>query len=250
MFEVTRRASSKVGGLALGVLVLASVVVIPATAQEPYSAGPVTAKADAYLPQSLVDGLESSGTRLTTTSNGLAAVVCELWWAKTVTTRKPTATSKNVVYGNLQPGELVGVIHFLPETSEDYREDFRDQKLRPGYYTMRYAVIPEDNEHKDVSPYRDFVLLSPVSVDRDPQKVLSMEDLLRNSRFASRTKHPAVLSLVPPYSDRKETVAVRTDDTGSCILQVRLHTQSQKGAAGEQALAIIIVTPSKENGAS
>ena len=77
-----------------------------------------------------------------------------------------------------------------------------------------------------------------------------MDELLRNSRLASRSKHPAVMSLVPADPARKEAVAVRTDDTGGCVLQIRVQTQPDKGAKNQQALAIVIVTPSKENGAS
>lgn len=250
MLDVRTRVAQPALPAALLLMFVSIVVVGSAVAQEPYTGEPVTAKADAYLPQSVVDGLDPVGTRLVTTSNGLPVTVCEVWWAKRVSTQKSSDSSKDVLYKNLRPGELVGVIHFLAQTSEDYREDFRDQKLRAGYYTMRYAVMPKDSAHKDVNPYRDFVLLSPVSVDRDPNKELSMEELMRSSRFASRSKHPAVMSLVPADPGRKEAVAVRTDDTGGCVLQVQLHTQAAKGEAAEQTLAIVLVTPSKENGAS
>src|SRR5438874_9408889 len=93
-------------------------LLLPAAAQEPYSVEPVTAKGDAYLPQSLVEGLDPAGVRVGTTSDGLSAVVCEIWWAKTISTQKPPSpASKDVLYGNIKPGELVGVIRFLPETS-------------------------------------------------------------------------------------------------------------------------------------
>ncbi len=249
MSDVKTRVARRALPAAL-LLMFVSAVAVSAVAQEPYSAESVTAKADAYLPQSLVDGLNPVGSRLVTTSNGLPVTVCEVWWAKSVSTQKSSDSSKEVLYGNLRPGELVGVIHFMAQTSEDYREDFRDQKLRAGYYTMRYAIMPKDSEHKDVNPYRDFVVLSPVSVDRDPNKELSMEELMRSSHFASRSKHPAIMSLVPADPARKEAVAVRTDDTGGCVLQVHLHTRAAKGEMAEQAVAIVLVTPSKENGAS
>ncbi len=243
-----RRQVLLLPGLLLGLAF--AVIASPARAQEPYATETVTAKASAYLPPSLVDGLDPQGLRLTTSVNGLKSTLCELWWAKTVVTHEG-ASGSGILYGNLKVGELVGVIHYVPESSEDVREDFRDQKLRSGYYTMRYAQMPEDKAHKDVNPYRDFVLLSPVSVDRDPALVPSMDELLRLSRFASRTRHPAIMSLVPADSDRRDSPALRTDDAGTCILQVKLHTQPEKGGSPQDlAFAIILVTPIKENGES
>ena len=243
-----RRQVLLLPGLLLGLAL--AVGALPARAEEPYATEPITAKASAYLPQSLVDGLDPQGLRLTTPVNGLKTTVCELWLAKTISTHEGSSGS-GILYGNLKVGEFVGVIHYVPESSEDIREDFRDQKLRAGYYTMRYAQMPEDKAHKDVNPYRDFVLLSPVSVDRDPTVVPGMEDLLRLSRFASRTRHPAVISLVPADSSQKESPALRTDDAGTCILQVKLHTQPDKGGSPQDlALAMILVTPVKETGES
>jgi hypothetical protein len=223
----------------------------PARGQEPYAAEPITVKASAYLPQSVVDGLDPQGSRLVTFDNGLKTAVSEVWWAKTVVTQESPANSSGILYGNLKVGTMVGVVHYLAESSEDYREDFRDQKLRPGYYTMRYAQMPPDGEHKDVNPYRDFVLLSPVSVDREPDKVLGMDELLKWSRLASHGRHPAIMSLVPTAAGYKNSPAVRTDDAGTCILQVKLHAKPEKsGSPQEVTLAIIMVTPIKENGAS
>jgi hypothetical protein len=224
---------------------------MPSRGQEPYSIEPVTAKASAYLPQTLVNGLDPQGSRLTTYDNGLKATVSEIWWAKSVATQETAAGSRGILYGNLKVGTLVGVIHFFAESSEDYREDFRDQKLRPGYYTMRYAQMPEDSQHKGVSPYRDFVLLTPVSVDRDPDRVLSAEELVRLSRFASRTKHPAVMSLVPVDAEHKDFPGLRSDDAGTCIMQVKLHAKAEKDKPPQElGFAIILVTPIRETGGS
>jgi hypothetical protein len=225
---------------------------MPATAagQEPYAVEPVTAQASAYLPDSLVKGLEPEGSRLFTYINGLKTTVCEVWWVKDLLPQDGLARGAQLKYGNLRAGSLVGVIHYFAGTGGEYHEDFRDQKLRPGFYTMRYARMPEDSPHKGVNPYPDFLLLSPVSVDRDPSRVLEPEELLRNSRFASRTTHPAVLSLVPATETANQaTPVVRTDDAGSCILQVRLQAKANS-APHPFDLAIILVKPIPLDGAS
>jgi hypothetical protein len=243
-----RRRLLLLPGLLLGLAFAGTAA--PAWAQEPYATEPLTAKASAYLPQSLVDGLDPQGLRLTAPVNGLKTTVCELWLAKTVSTHD-APSGDGILYGSLKVGEFVGVIHYVPESSEDIREDFRDQKLRAGYYTMRYARMPEDKAHKDVNPYRDFVLLSPVSVDRHPAAVPGMDDLLRWSRFASRTRHPAVISLVPVDSGQKGAPLLRTDDSGTCILQVKLHAQPETGGPQQDlTVAMILVTPIKETGES
>ena len=221
-----------------------------AQGEEPYAIESLAVRVSAQLPAEIVNGLDPQGLRLTTFVNGLKLTVCELWWAKSVATQN-SSPARRILYGSLRVGTLLGIIHYLGESSEDYREDFRDQKLRPGYYTMRYAQMPEDREHQNVNPYRDFVLLSPVSVDRNPGRVPAMDEMIRWSRLASRSRHPAILSLAAVDTGHKNFPGVRTDDAGSCILQVKLHfRQERTGAPQDFELAIILVTPLKENGES
>jgi len=222
----------------------------PARAQEPYAIESATVEASAYIPQSIVAALNPNGTRLFTHVNGLKMPISEIFWAKNVVTIDKPSSSGKILYGSLKPGALVGVIRFLAEADEDYREDFHDQKLRPGYYTMRYAQMPDEEKQSDKLP-RDFVVLSPVSVDRDPNQALSFEELSRMSRIASRGKQPAVMSLVSADAAPASLPGVRTDDAGTCILQVKLNTKPEKGGSPQDlALAIIVVTPIQENGAS
>ena len=233
-------------------LVLAiALIVTPARGAEPYAIEVATAKASSDFPAAIVDSLDPRGSRLTTFVNGLNTTICEVWWAKTVEAQKSSPPAPGVLYGNLRVGALVGVIHYLPDGNPDYREDFRDQKLRPGYYTMRYVQMPDDKAHKDVNPYRDFVLLSSVSVDRQPDRVLTMEDMLRWSRLASRSHHPAIMGLVPVDVSYKKFPGVRTDDSGSCILQVKLRLSPEKsGPPRDLTFAIVLVTPIREGGES
>ncbi len=222
---------------------------LPCRAQEPYSIEPATVKASAYLPPSIVEGLNTEGVRLFTYSNGLKMPILEVFWAKTVKAESGTPSSKTLLYSNLTPGSMLGVVHFLAEANEDYREDFHDQKLKPGYYTMRYGVAPENPEERRSSP-KDFVLLSPVSVDRDPGRTIGGDDLTHMSRLASHGKQPAVLSLVPVTAGQKD-VNVRTDDTGTCVLQFRVKLILEKGeSAADQAVAMVVVTPIKDNSGS
>lgn len=224
----------------------ALIVASPAWAEEPFSIEPAKPKPSAYLPQSIVDSLDPHGSLLFTESNGLKERICEVFWAKLVSPRSGAPPSSKLHYGNFQPGALLGVIHFLPEASEDYREDFHDQKLKPGYYTMRYAIMPNGIGEHGPEP-GDFVLLSSVRKDHDPQRVLPPAELIRLSRLASHTQDPAIMSLVPVEKNSATYPEVRTDDAGTCVLQVKVRLKAEKrNPTQDVAVGIILVTPQKE----
>jgi hypothetical protein len=194
---------------------------------EPLSIEPVAPHASTSSLQETVDNLDPRGSLLFT-SNGLKIRICKVFGGKTAVAQDRPPVSGDAFYRTLKPGALLdvihfGVIHFLAEASEDCREDFHDQKLRPSYYTMRYAARPD-------SDTVDFVLLSPLSMDRDPSRVLPIEELIRLSRSASHTKQPAVMGLVP--------IDLGGDDFPG------LKTES--GSTQELALAIVVITPKKQ----
>lgn len=210
---------------------------------EPYSIEPVQLKASGQLPKTLADGLDSQGLVVFTYENGVRMNVCEIFWAKAVAEQDVPAGSSKLVYGNLKPGALVGLIYFLPEADQEYRKDFRDQKLKPGYYTMRYGVMEAGiGEH---GPERgDFVVLSPAALDHDSTRVLPRNELIRLSRIASHTKEPATMRLIEVTVARKTFPDVTTDYAGTCVLQIKLHLKPGKGGAVQDlAMAIVVLTP-------
>jgi hypothetical protein len=193
------------------------------------------------VPQAISAGVESHGTRIFTYVNGLRMPICEIFWARTATTHSNKNVSGRATYSNLEQGSLLGVIRFLAEASDEYREDFHDQKLKAGYYTMRYAVMAGEDA-------RDFLVLSPASADADPGLV-STDQLIRQGKLASRTDRPAVLSLVTTEVGSKNLPSVRMDENGTCILQDKLHAASNAASAGELMLAVVLVNPiSEEDG--
>jgi hypothetical protein len=226
-----------------GLLLMFTLTVAPAWGLEPYSLDTAAPKASADLPRSLVDHLDAAGLLVFTYSNGLRMPVCEIFWAKTLTVEDVSSGSSKLSYRDLKRGALVGVIHFLPEATEEFREDVHDQKLKPGYYTMRYAVTSDGD-------IPDSVLLSPVRVDRDPERVLTADQLLRLSLKASGTGHPAIMSMVPIENGIKDSPSVRMDDHGTCIVQANLQVKGRGGAAKELALAMIVVNPLPDDGGS
>ncbi len=238
-----------------GWLALVFIATLPAFGVEPYSVEPVQLNSKdvlspvpagkvpankGLLDKVLADQLDPQGWRLFTYGNGLKITICEIFLVKAASVQDRQAGARPH-YSDLEPGSLVGVIHFLPETDGDYREDFHDQKLEPGYYSMRYAPRPKGDPS-------EVLLLSPARADREAERVLSPDELDRRSRLASGTSDPAVLSLVPPELTKEDAPIVRMDDQGTCILQVKLTAKSSGGSPREATLAVILVTPRKGEG--
>lgn len=183
------------------------------------------------IPQAVGSLLEAQGVQF---ENAQGSPVCEIWWRKGIPTQKSSASGGDVLYGGLTMGEFVGVIQF-PSASKD----FRGQAIKPGYYTLRYGLIPQDGNHMGVSSYRDFLLLTPIASDTNPTQDLSFNDLVKGSRLTTGTGHPAVMMLDPPSqnSNAKSPSAVQ-DDQGNWALDVKLDV---KAGGGDQQLPFAIV---------
>lgn len=201
-----------------------------------------TPRASPDFPRSLVGAVRPQGFRVFARSDNAKTVICEIFWARTTTAGEAPQESSKALYGRLKPGALVGVIHFL--VTERYVREYRSQIFKPGYYTMRYAVTPEGV--KEDGPV-DFVLLSPVSADRNPAQTVALDELARRARLASRSRRPAMMSLVEIDTD-ESFPSLTTDDEGTCVLQVKLRMKSTKSVPGQELpLALVVVTAIPED---
>jgi hypothetical protein len=145
-------------------------------------------------PQDLAAGIRdalSSNAMQVTGPNG---TLCEIWLAKSVPTAATPDTSLGVNFGQIPQGALVGAIKF-----EAKDNDYRNQSIQPGVYTLRFMLEPVDGNHQGVSPYRDFLLAVPAALDTSAAPITT-DSLLKLSRKASGTGHPSVWSLVPADS--------------------------------------------------
>jgi len=219
-----------------------SVCATRARAQAEFTLEQSPALSTLQVPSALADRLDPQGSRIIHHKE----TICDVWWLKSVPAVPSTNSEPDLLYGSLRPGSLVGLLQFISPSAQD----FRNQKLKPGLYTMRYAQIPQDGNHMGVSEYRDFVLLSPLSADTQLDKTLSFDDLVNLSRKAAGTGHPAVISLAPPNPAYKKLPALLQDDQGNCSLQVDLHENPTSGAPQDVKLVILLVTAPKESGGS
>ncbi len=171
------------------------------------SIGPLT---DGSVPRAVLEILEAKGYRLTLDE---PAPACELWIRKSVPAQ-PKKDIEGLAYPQLAESTLVGVIRFSQPAA-----DFRGQRIRAGFYTLRYELIPNDGNHLGVAPNRDFLLLVPAASDADPKAQFKFEELVALSREATGTKHPGPLSLA--QADGMVTAAaVSKDDQDHWIFSV------------------------------
>lgn len=208
-------------------------------AQGSYKVAAAALPASSGLSQNLVAAVQQQGASLADASGKTLA---EVWLSQSIPTQQNPQNSPDSVYGDIQVGTFVGVLDFpAPDT------DYRGQKIKAGFYTLRYAQIPEDGNHMGVSPYPDFVLLVPAAQDTDPGQLMDFKNLLKLSRMATTTGHPAVLSMAPVSSAAGSALPAATqDDQGDCILEIKGESKpAAGGAAQDYPLGIILVGQSQ-----
>lgn len=198
---------------------------LSAFGQGSYKVEAIGAPASSDVPKAWLEALEAQGARVA----GDQGVVCEVWLRKAVPF-KAAGEPGEVLYGALSNGAVLGVLRF-PSAAVD----FRGQTIKPGYYVMRYALIPQDGSHMGVYATRDVVVLSPVATDIEITKDLAFDDLVKLSRLASGTPHPAFL-VMSPVSEGQSFPAVVKDDQEHWNLQLKL-----KSTSGELPIAITLV---------
>jgi hypothetical protein len=150
-------------------------------------------------------------------------VVCTVWAAKSLETKATADEAKaGLKYTQLEVTTLVGAVKF----SEGFR-DYRKSNIKPGVYTLRLGIQPEDGDHQGTAPYNEFCLLIPAADDKKPD-VLDAETLHQQSNKSTTRKHPGVMLLFP-NKEPKETPAVEAKPKDHFVLSYRVPA-----TAGEQ----------------
>lgn len=115
-------------------------------------------------------------------------VICEIWLRNPIPTG-PKSDQQAVTLPEVEHGTFMGIIQFAAKYS-----DRRGQTVQPGVYTMRYSYYPQNGDHQGAAPQRDFLLLTPIAVDKDLAAKPAFAELMEMSRKASGTPHPSVFS--------------------------------------------------------
>lgn len=119
------------------------------------------------------------------------AATLDFWWVKSLPVKTGAATP---AWADVDEGTLVGVV----KVSSEFR-DIRGRVIKPGLYTLRYGIQPANGDHLGVSPFREFLLLSPAAVDKDPA-ARGHDGTVELSKQAIGGSHPAVWSIDPPVA--------------------------------------------------
>jgi hypothetical protein len=166
------------------VLTTVLVVTAPALAQ-PIVASTQAEPAPAEIAEPLRALLAGAGGRVQ-----IGDATLTFWWVKLL----PLAATASAApeWASVAEGSLVGAV----QVSTSFR-DVRGRTIKPGVYTLRFGIQPQDGDHLGVSSYRDFLLLSPAAVDQDPAPT-GHDGTIRMSKQTLGASHPGVWMLDPP----------------------------------------------------
>lgn len=180
------------------------------------------------LSASLQAVLQAEGYKIV---NEQGVAWCEVWVRKEIANLGKPA-SPDAKYPALHLGQLLGVMKFGAAGA-----DYRGQAIKPGVYTLRYCLILQDGNHLGAAPIPDFVLMVPASEDtKDPDAVMSTDEVVALSRKASGTNHPAVINLASPPA-AASSATLEKDEMEHWVLKVN----SQSKPAADLPIGIIVV---------
>lgn len=214
----------------LALLLFTLVPAALAKGSDEFKLEPIGALTEAKIAEAVRATLNEKGWRI---SGKDGKVICELWFRKEIPSHDGSVDGAN--FGKINEGALVGVISFPNKT-----HDFRDQAVKAGFYTLRYGISMQDGAHLGVSPSRDFFLLCPPDTDTDIKDIAGPE-LIKLSRAAIGTGHPAPLALNFPTLNEKDMPKVVTNESEHIILEIKLKLKS-----GELAIGFIVVGKTSE----
>jgi hypothetical protein len=163
-------------------------------------------------------------------SAGVRAVVggvtLDFWWVKALAAKDPANA-----WRDMPEGTLVGAVR----VGADFR-DIRGRVIKPGVYTLRYGLQPANGDHLGVSPFRDFLLLSPAAIDKDPAAP-GHDGTIELSKQSIGGSHPGVWSLDPPVAPSQAPLSLHKTDLEHEAVVVEVAT----GAGGSLKFGIVLV---------
>jgi hypothetical protein len=126
----------------------------------------------------------------------------EFWWVKSL-----ERTGDGEGWSGVPEGALAGAVL----VSGPY-PDIRGRRIKPGVYTLRFALQPMNGDHLGVSPHREFLLVSPASADTNPAPA-GYQGAVDLSKQTTGASHPAAWSIDPPTT-ADEPLRSFTNDSG------------------------------------
>ena len=146
---------------------------------------------------------------------------CEIWLRKDIESLADFKPSDERIYP-FQQGQLIGLIHYPRKNNE-----FRDQEVQSGWYTLRFELQPVDGNHVGTSPTRDFLLMAKAENDQ-PGRKWETKELLAASAEVSGGSHPAMISLQRAEKSGESKPSLRHDEEKDWWV-LRLIAKAQAG---------------------
>jgi hypothetical protein len=192
----------------IALLVLTTTVRVPAQTATVTTA-PVAVPSEVAPPIAAL--LAPQVTTVTTSTTKI-----ELWWTKSLPLREGATAP---AWSDVAEGTLVGAMRLGSAWS-----DIRGYTIRPGVYTLRFALQPQNGDHMGISPNREFLLPAPAADDTSAGPV-GYDGAVALAKKASRRAHPASMSIDPPSSGGTANSAT-TNDLGHQVAIVTMATSA------------------------
>lgn len=181
----------------------------PALAQAPT----VTTAAVAVPPELAPEIAATLAPDVVTVTTGTTKL--EFWWVKSLPVTAASGASPS--WADVAEGSLVGVLRLGSSW-----QDIRGFTVRPGVYTLRLALQPQDGDHMGMSPHREFLMPGPAADDKTLPPV-GYDGAVDLAKKASRRAHPASIAIDPPETSATP-LGTTTNDLGHQVVVMRVPT--------------------------
>jgi|ERR1051325_770894 hypothetical protein len=180
------------------------VALAPAPAQDgkKYAIKTTTTAAPKEIAEPIRKLLADGSIQLTDASG---KAICDVWFRKEIPAEAtPEQLKTGVTFREVKQTEILGAIQFHVNWT-----DYRKQKVKPGFYTMRLGYQPTDGKHTaDVSDFQEFVLLIAAKADTKPN-LIETKMLHDKSGESLDLGHPAVFMLWPGAAPKTPELTAR-----------------------------------------
>ena len=141
----------------------------------------------------------------------------EFWWVKSLALRGGASGAPS--WSGVPDGSLLGALRLGANWT-----DIRGYTIRPGVYTLRFALQPQNGDHVGISPNREFLLPAPAADDVTVDPV-GYDGAVALAKKSSHRAHPASISIDPVGSAAKPLSAA-TNDLGHQVVVVSVPTSA------------------------
>jgi hypothetical protein len=180
-------------------------------------------------PGELADPIEalmaSGGSRV-----AIGSAALDFWWVKSLPL---TPHSSGIDWSSVDEGTLVGAVRL----SANYR-DIRGKTIKPGIYTLRYALQLQSSAHTGTSPTREFLLIAPAAIDSSTAAI-GHDQAVALARQTLGASDPASWSLDPPVA-RGDVGSIRANGGQKAVL-FSVSTSREGRDAGVLEFGLVLV---------